>query len=372
MNSLPLETEGISSNLTSSLMTLPNELFFEVALHLESFQDLNSLLRVNRFFNTLFRSYLYRRAVAVEDSVREDIVLWVLSEYRLDLLTLLLDNGLSVHQKLGEGFGKLPLLQWICEHCHDQELSVPLAQLLIERGADIAEKAPIYSSTGLHAAVFNGNYHLAALLLSWGADVNAATAVGCRALHFAVQNPDQDPTMFDLLIAHGATVDARESQDTTPLLLAAFYENTHLIPVLLRHGADAHAYNKQGYTPLHFLYRFDDDDQEVAKSLLEHHADVNAADDTGYTPLHWACNTAMPGEIWKVKLLLENGADVDALTWDECSPLRLAFNNFRFSEDYVYRDGAVAVIRLLIAHGADVSVLDSEERALAVRMGISQ
>jgi hypothetical protein len=75
MNSLPVATEDIHSSFTSPapLMKLPNELFFEVASHLESFKDLNSLLRTNRFFHTLFNSHLYRLAVAAGKSVLEEI-----------------------------------------------------------------------------------------------------------------------------------------------------------------------------------------------------------------------------------------------------------------------------------------------------------
>jgi hypothetical protein len=76
-------------------MALPNEL-----------SDLNFLLRTTGFFHTLFNTHLYSRAVAASDPVRVDIVQWVLSEYRLASLTLLLDNGLSVDQKLGTLYPK--------------------------------------------------------------------------------------------------------------------------------------------------------------------------------------------------------------------------------------------------------------------------
>jgi hypothetical protein len=82
------------------LLTLPNELFSEVASHSESFKDLNSLLRTSRFFHDLFNTQLYRRAIDAEDAVRAGIVQWVLSEYRVASLTRLLDNGLSIDQKL--------------------------------------------------------------------------------------------------------------------------------------------------------------------------------------------------------------------------------------------------------------------------------
>jgi hypothetical protein len=92
-----------------SLLTLPTELFFDVASHLESFRDFNSLLRTSRFFHILFNTHLYHRAIAADDIIRDDIVAWMLSEYRV--ASLKLDNGLSVHQNLHTAYH---MLHWIC------------------------------------------------------------------------------------------------------------------------------------------------------------------------------------------------------------------------------------------------------------------
>jgi ankyrin repeat protein len=362
--SFPAETEG-----NSVLLTLPNELLSEVASNLESFEDFNSLVRTSRFFHTLFNTHLYRRAVAAEDAVREDIVQWALSHYPIASLTLLLDNGLSVHQKLGEDSEEL--LRWICcvGNIEDRELSVTLARLLIERGANVTGQNSIDSSTVLHAAAFPGNHGLVALLLANGADVAATNDIGRTPLHFAVQDswPSADSSTIDLLIAHGATIDARDSNDETPLLVAASEGNMLIIPALLEHGADARACNKGRATPLHFLWRLGDDGHEVAKSLLEHGADVNAADESGKTPLHRAADIAPSDDFWKVKFLLRHGADANALTRDGRSPLKDACNNIRWSRPwkFVYIEGCRLVMRMLIAYGADVSVLTDEDRAIA-------
>jgi ankyrin repeat protein len=140
-------------------------------------------------------------------------------------------------------------------------------------------------------------------------------------LHLASINGNYALVAF--LLANGADVDARCIGDKPPLLLAIFHGNTHLIPVLLGHGADTRAYNENRTSPFHFLVLFDRSDHDVAKLLLEHRADANAADDSGSTPLHcclnWPINTTLPDDIWKVKILLENGADVNALSRDGIS-----------------------------------------------------
>jgi hypothetical protein len=104
-----------------------------VASHLKRFRDLNPLLCTSRFLRSLFHSLLYRRAITATGTVCDDIVSWVLSEYQVVSLMHLLDNRLSVNRKFGDGRYLLHMLYRL----EDKERSVPLARLLLERGADI-------------------------------------------------------------------------------------------------------------------------------------------------------------------------------------------------------------------------------------------
>jgi hypothetical protein len=265
-------------------MTLPNELLFGVASHLDHFRDLNSLLRTSRFFYTLFNTQLYCRAVDADDTVREEIVNCVLLEQPIASVTPLLNNGLSVHQKLcsRSNSHSEDLLRWICMS-YDQERSVELAQLLIERGADIeAKDADASFHTVLYLAIHLENNRLVALLLAHGADATLANQQGWTPLHTACLCNEGEAVK--LLIVHGAIVDA-SNDGTIPLLLAISRGKMDIVPALLAHGADACARENVGATPLHWAFAYAD--REVAKLLLEHGADVNAIDDVGQTPLHW-------------------------------------------------------------------------------------
>jgi ankyrin repeat protein len=64
-----------------------------------------------------------------------------------------------------------------------------------------------------------------------------------------------------------------------------------------------------GDNALHVLVRRDD--LSGAKALIEAGIDINKAGDLGYTPLHNAC---MRGNMDMVKLLVEKGADLFALS----------------------------------------------------------
>jgi ankyrin repeat protein len=332
------------------LMTLPNELFLEVASHLKSFRDLNSLVRTSRRFHTMFNTHLYHRAVAGDNIVLDDIVSWVLSRYRLASLTLLLDNGLSVNHTRPFIRGEHLEETMLCSLCRlpDQERSVPLARLLIQRGADVNAKDPMTSGTVLHVAAIYDNCGIATLLLGHpdSVDINAADYNGQTPLHYASKEGYE---MVEWLISHGAAVEARAFDGDTPLLSAVGTTNYGAIPLLLAHGADVRVHNIYGYTPLHLAARwFPPECRKIAKSLLERGADVNATAVLGQTPLHLAQGLFM------VKLLLKNGAHVNVLCSDGRSPLQYALER-RLRP-------VPRIVALLLKHGADESVLNEDER----------
>jgi ankyrin repeat protein len=349
-------------------MTLPNELFLEVALNLRSFEDLNSLARTSRFFRTMFHTYLYHRAIAADGIVLDGILSWVLSRYRLDSLMLFLDNGLPVNHT-GRFFddrreGLLrhspyedTMLRFTCA-LDDQERSVPLARYLIERGADMEAKEDQRANTVLYSAIRYRNCPIAALLLEHGADPNALNEHGKTPLLCASGKEEDHAEMIQLLLAHGADIEARSADGDTPLLLSS-QNNPRIMAALLEYGAAAGVHNDEGDTPLHCAAMwFTSEHHELAKSLLEHGADVNATDGHGETPLHWLLKSAEGDELFMVVFLLENGADVNAISnWNPgLSPLQCVF----------WGSCEVDTVVLLIEFGADVSRLNNEERLLLI------
>jgi ankyrin len=102
-------------------------------------------------------------------------------------------------------------------------------------------------------------------------------------------------------------------------------------------GADIQPWSR-GAQPLHYaVFNGDADSVEL---LLEHGADVNAIAGNGWTPLHIACAS---GREALVDLLLENGADVNAMTEAGDSPLVLAT-----------RYGDADIVEDLLSHGASI------------------
>lgn len=118
-----------------------------------------------------------------------------------------------------------------------------------------------------------------------------------------------------MLLEHGANVHAEDNEGRTPLHSEGYYEwvsdhSANMIPMLLEHGADVGAEDDEGRTPLHIAVHRRS--VEVVRVLLEHGANVGAEDDEGRTPFQ--INQA-PKVYWKehdviAKLLLEHGPNV--------------------------------------------------------------
>jgi ankyrin repeat protein len=113
-----------------------------------------------------------------------------------------------------------------------------------------------------------------------------------------------------------------------------------IIKILLVHGADVHAREKKGGSPLHLANSSDKID-----ILVQHGANVDARDNFGGTPLHRAQNYKIAAA------LLKNDADAGCL--DECCKTAL-----HFAKD-------AGTVKLLVAAGVPIDwVDDNGETAL--------
>ena len=89
-----------------------------------------------------------------------------------------------------------------------------------------------------------------------------------------------------LLLDHGSNVDAENKDGSTPLHLAVSSWNRAIFRKLLDHGANANAKDKDGWTPLHQA-SFEGETRTVSL-LLDHGASTGVRDREGKTPLQVA------------------------------------------------------------------------------------
>ena len=154
----------------------------------------------------------------------------------------------------------------------------------LTRGADQIEKYGLrfviarkdFRITPLHNAV---SPELAQLLIDHGADIEAQTDNLETPLHFAIERGDIK--VAEVLIAAGANVNAKNHHaHQTPLHLA---QSAEAVTLLVNAGAKVDAKNSFGRTPLHHLRN-----PEVVRALIDKEADIFAKDNKGRTALQLA------------------------------------------------------------------------------------
>ncbi|MGH8033092.1 MAG: ankyrin repeat domain-containing protein, partial [Luteimonas sp.] len=143
--------------------------------------------------------------------------------------------------------------------------------------------------TALLRAAGGGHRETLDLLLARGADPQAAAHTGATPLSAAISA--RQGVSVDQLLAAGAPLEQRLPGDVTVLMLAAALGLPDLTARLLTYGADVHASDAQGLTPLHCaaLYGFTARDRArllvLFDTLLLAGANADAAAAGGVTPL---------------------------------------------------------------------------------------
>uniref|UniRef100_A0AAY4B662 Poly [ADP-ribose] polymerase n=1 Tax=Denticeps clupeoides TaxID=299321 RepID=A0AAY4B662_9TELE len=189
---------------------------------------------------------------------------------RVSVVEYLLHHGADVHAK--DKGGLVPLHN-ACSYGHYE-----VAELLVRHGASV-NVADLWKFTPLHEAAAKGKYEICKLLLKHGADPTKKNRDGNTPLDMVKEG---DTDIQDLLRGDAALLDAakkgclarvqklcspenincRDTQgrNSTPLHLAAGYNNLEVAEYLLEHGADVNAQDKGGLIPLHNAASYGADD----------------------------------------------------------------------------------------------------------------
>ncbi len=135
--------------------------------------------------------------------------------------------------------------------------------------------------TPLHLAVFFGNLDIARLLVESGANVNAEAKnpMHVRPLHSAVAGHGDLRQIVQLLLEHGADVNARQEKGFTSLHGAAQRGDADAAQLLLGYGAEVNAKLDDGRTPLAMTREEgreagSKEDREKTAKLLRNHGAI--------------------------------------------------------------------------------------------------
>ena len=161
-----------------------------------------------------------------------------------------------------------------------------------------------------------------------------------------------------------AGINQHDTWGSTPLHAAVDSPNTNvaMVEILIRRGADVNIRDKHGQTPLCYLIdnlSQRDSLDSVLKLLLKHGGDLSALDHLGNTLLHHATRC---GHITSMEYLLKQGCNVNARNVQNVTPLHYAeiifgfFDVFRSNNNSFIeprRQQLTKVINLLLSWGAD-------------------
>lgn len=160
-------------------------------------------------------------------------------------------------------------------------------------------------------------------LLELGADVNVATRMGRTILHESILR-GYSTDHIQYLIAYGANLHARDVHGWTPLHYAAYMGHADIVEQLLLYGANPGATDVQGRTPLHITASkvvLQEWDQDIVTA--SHDLASNAVCSPELKQTHeWARNFGRrtPADI--ARLLLQHGAR----TWEMDATQNLTFS----------------------------------------------
>ena len=315
-------------------------------------------------------------------------LMWASAENNLAAAAALIEGGANVHARSTGGFS--PLMFAVRAGYLD------MTRLLVEAGAS-AEETLLDGTSALVLATKNGHYELGAFLLDAGADPNADDQ-GWTALHeikwtrrpnLGFNNPPpivtgstSDLEFIRKLAAHGADLDARMTREpnnryrnvlnrigSTPFLLAAKAADVEMMRLLVELGADPLLPNEDGTTPLMVAAGVgiwavgespgtNEEALDAVQYALELGGDVTTIDDNGDTALHGAI---IRGSEPLVRLLLDQGADIEATNEKGWTPYRIAKGVFYSNTGKRWPE----METLLLALGADPSTATGADNTIS-------
>jgi ankyrin repeat protein len=226
-------------------------------------------------------------------------------------------------------------------------------------------RGPEGSTPFMYAVLYTDTATLAKLL-KLGADVNKRNDGNATALMWAAR----DLKKTRLLVSHGADVNAISDERRTPLMIAARRPGaTPIVKFLLDKGANPNPNTKPVTESSPLMEALTAGDENIVELLIKRGADAKATADMGLTMAvttkctkglellaakimdtnAWTAalqNTAVFGDVNAVRLMLDHGADVNAV-----DPTGRTALMYAAISDLLPLD----VVKLLIERGADVN-----------------
>lgn len=260
------------------------------------------------------------------------------TRHHLDLMRVLLKGGAKVDPRTDQG--KTPLHLAAESARNDLEKAASEIRLLLGKGAD-PNALDNTGETALRLVLdlLSDNAkaeQLARLLLVKGTDLSS-TKILRNYTYLGLFSERGDRPAVEFLLDSKANIQAPSwDQRLTPLHLAAHFDKTEIIDLLLARGAKLEALDGDGNAPLHHAAAWGKG--PALERLIAKGANIKLRNKKGQTPLYRA---AQLGRLKPVQILAAKKVCLDEEADDESTPISAAASN-----------GHAEVIQALLDAGA--------------------
>ena len=294
---------------------------------------------------------------------------WAASWGHKAVVKLLFENGADLESK--DNGGRAPLSR-AAANGHEA-----VVKLLLEKGANLESKDENYGRTPLSWAAANGHEAVVKMLLENGAELESKDNEDRPPLSRAAANGHE--AVVKLQLEKGAELESKDKYGFTPLSRAAGKGHEAVVKLLLEEGAEPESKDNDHRTPLSWATA--NGHEAVVKLLLEQGAELESKDNEGRTPLSRAA-----GSWYKLKLVSKdndvglslsrrtllsraaaNGREVVKLLLEEGAELESKDNDHRTPLSWASANGHEAVVKLLLEQGAELESKDNEGRTPLLR-----
>ena len=216
-----------------------------------------------------------------------------------------------------------------------------VARFLVEHDSQLVTLPNNAGETPICFAVKSGKLELVTLLYKHGADLNSKDEAGIPILSIATSYSYHDIVLY--LVRHRVDIEAIDVKGHTCIFYAIAWAEPKIVRLLISHKANIFVTSKNKDSVMHAAYRSSGEASDViAKLVLNGGAPLELPNLDGVRPIH----LAVIYNLNTLQLILEAGADINALTLDSRTPLMIAI---RFK--------VPIAAKLLIERGADPNIL---------------
>lgn len=315
-----------------ALLDLSNELLISIAEHLTSEKDISAFARCNRHIYSVAISHLYRFNILHS---RCSALIWAAEKGFASVARgFFPDNSFPKPSKI-----TIEKALFVAARRGDKGIT----KLLLENGATANGSLLNNTKLPLTSAAASGHLPVVRLLVEHGAEIGRLDRYGwCAMSHAAFQGRLE---VVKFLSVDEEAVSRRVKKDRcTVLHLAVEGGHIEVVKFLVERGANLAAIDVEGRTPLVCAIKDGPSSLRLVENLLSYEITLGIATDRDLA-LTKAVETRN-ADI--VKLLLENGADVNHKGKDGLTPLISA----------MISRCPLNIIKMLFTHGADISAAD--------------